>query len=45
MRVESGGNEDPTFFATDPEPDKLEKCSGSDLKSKKKKKYIYILGR
>ena len=41
--------EDPTFFSTDPDPDQLKKKSGSDsgsdLKSKWKKKYIYILGR
>ena len=38
-------DEDSEFFSTDPDPTQLKKNSGSDLKSKWKKKYIYILGR
>ena len=44
-------DEDPEFFSTDPDPDpdpaqlKKNSDSGSDLKSKWRKKYIYILGR
>ena len=42
LDVNSDRDEDPTFFSMEPDPAQLKKNSGSDLKSKGRKKYIYI---